>query len=50
MGSRFRLRYFAGLFNLLDDRTGYPVGLEVPSGITVARLPRTARFGLTGSF
>jgi len=50
MGARFRLRYFAGVFNLLDDRTGYPVGLEVPSGITVARLPRTARLGLTGSF
>jgi hypothetical protein len=50
MGARFRLRYFAGVFNLLDDRTGYPVGLEVPSGITVPRLPRTARFGLTGTF
>jgi outer membrane receptor for ferrienterochelin and colicins len=50
MGARLRLRYFAGVFNLLDDRTGYPVGAEVPSGITVARLPRTARFGLAGSF
>jgi outer membrane receptor for ferrienterochelin and colicin len=50
MGPRLRLRYFAGVFNLLDDRTGYPVGAEVPSGITVFRLPRTARFGLSGSF
>jgi len=50
MGSRLRLRYYAGVFNLLDDRTGYPVGAEVPAGPTVARLPRTARLGLTGSF
>jgi outer membrane receptor for ferrienterochelin and colicin len=50
MGSRLRLRYYAGIFNLLDDRTGYPVGAEVASGTTVARLPRTGRFGLAGSF
>jgi outer membrane receptor for ferrienterochelin and colicins len=45
-----RLRYFAGLFNLLDDRAGYPVGAEVASGTTVARLPRTGRIGLAASF
>jgi outer membrane receptor protein involved in Fe transport len=50
VGSRLRLRYFAGVFNVLDDRTGYPVGAEVLSGNTVARLPRTARIGLAGSF
>jgi len=50
VGARVRLRYFAGVFNLLDDRTGYPVGNEVLSGITVQRLPRTARLGLAGSF
>jgi outer membrane receptor for ferrienterochelin and colicin len=50
MGTRLRLRYYAGVFNLLDDRTGYPVGAEVASGTTVARLPRTARLGLAGSF
>jgi outer membrane receptor for ferrienterochelin and colicins len=50
LGSHVRLRYFAGIFNLLDDRTGYPVGAEVLSGTTVARLPRTARLGLAGSF
>jgi hypothetical protein len=50
MGTHLRLRYFAGVFNLLDDRTGYPVGAEVLSGNTVARLPRTARIGLAASF
>ena len=50
MGTRLRLRYFAGVFNLLDDRTGYPVGAEVLSGNVVPRLPRTARLGLAGSF
>lgn len=50
MGSRLRVRYYAGVFNLLDDRTGYPVGAEVSAGPTVARLPRTARFGLAGTF
>ena len=30
LAHRFRLRYFAGLFNLLNDRTGgYLVGAEV---------------------
>lgn len=46
----WRLRYFAGVFNLLDDRTGYPVGAEVASGITVPRYGRTARLGLAWSF
>jgi outer membrane receptor protein involved in Fe transport len=47
---RLRLRYFGGLFNLLDDRAGYPVGTEVASGPTVARMPRTARVGLALAF
>jgi hypothetical protein len=46
----WRLRYFAGVFNLLDDRTGFPVGAEVASGTTVARYPRTARMGLGWTF
>ncbi len=46
----WRMRYFAGVYNLLDDRTGYPVGAEVASGTTVARYPRTARMGLGWSF
>ena len=46
----WRMRYFAGVFNLLDDRTGYPVGAEVASGPTVARYPRTARLGMAWSF
>jgi len=50
MGPRLRVRYFAGVFNLLDDRTGYPVGAEVGAEPLVVRLPRTARLGLTGSF
>jgi hypothetical protein len=44
----WRLRYFAGLFNLFDihDRTrGYPVGAEVPAS-TVPRYGRSARIGL----
>jgi outer membrane receptor protein involved in Fe transport len=49
-GRRARLRYFGGLFNLLDDRAGYPVGAEVASGTTAARLPRTARVGLALAF
>jgi outer membrane receptor protein involved in Fe transport len=47
---RLRVRYFGGVFNLLDDRAGYPVGTEVASGPTVARLPRTARIGLAFAF
>jgi outer membrane receptor for ferrienterochelin and colicins len=46
----FRLRYFTGVFNLLDDRAGYPVGAEVASGLTVARQMRTARLGLALAF
>jgi outer membrane receptor protein involved in Fe transport len=49
-GHRARLRYFGGVFNLLDDRSGYPVGAEAASGVTVARLPRTARVGLALAF
>src|SRR5262249_48598417 len=45
-GRGFRLRYFAGVFNLLDDRAGYPVGAEVAAGTTVARQMRSARGGL----
>jgi outer membrane receptor protein involved in Fe transport len=47
---RFRLRYFGGVFNLLDDRTGYPVGGEVPAGLTVPRYGRTVRAGLAFTF
>jgi hypothetical protein len=46
----WRLRYFAGIFNLLDDRSGYPVGTEVASGLTVPRYGRTARLGLAFAF
>jgi outer membrane receptor protein involved in Fe transport len=50
----WRMRYFAGLFNVLDDRTGYPVGLEVGAGPTgapvVARYGRSARMGLAFAF
>jgi outer membrane receptor protein involved in Fe transport len=49
-GRRLRVRYFGGVFNLLDDRAGYPVGTEVASGPTVARMPRTARVGLALAF
>jgi outer membrane receptor protein involved in Fe transport len=49
-GRRLRARYFGGVFNLLDDRAGYPVGTEVASGPTVARMPRTARVGLALAF
>jgi hypothetical protein len=48
----WRLRYFAGLFNLLDVRgyaSGYPVGPEVPS-TTVPRYGRSARIGLSVGF
>jgi outer membrane receptor for ferrienterochelin and colicins len=48
----WRLRYFAGLFNLLDVHgygPGYPVGPEVPSP-TVPRYGRSARLGLSLSF
>jgi outer membrane receptor for ferrienterochelin and colicins len=44
----WRIRYFAGLFNLFDikDRArGYPVGAEVPAS-TVPRYGRSARIGL----
>lgn len=44
-----RLRYFAGVFNLLDVRAGYPVGAEGPTP-TVARVGRSFRFGLTLAF
>jgi outer membrane receptor protein involved in Fe transport len=47
---RYRMRYFAGVFNLLDDRTGYPVGGEVPAGQSVPRYGRTVRAGLAFSF
>jgi outer membrane receptor for ferrienterochelin and colicins len=50
LGTRVRLRYFGGLYNLLDDRAGYPVGTEVAAGPTVARAPRTARLGLALAF
>jgi outer membrane receptor for ferrienterochelin and colicins len=50
LGPRFRLRYFGGLFNLLDERAGYPVGTEVAAGPTVARQARTARVGLALAF
>jgi len=49
---RWRLRYFAGLFNVLDVRgygAGIPVGPEVPS-LTVPRYGRSARLGLSLSF
>jgi outer membrane receptor protein involved in Fe transport len=49
---RWRLRYFAGLFNLLDVRgygPGIPVGPEVPSP-TVPRYGRSARVGLSLAF
>jgi outer membrane receptor protein involved in Fe transport len=45
-----RLRYFAGVFNVLDDRSGYPVGAEVASGITVPRYGRQGRAGLAFTF
>ena len=49
---RWRLRYFAGLFNVLDVRgygSGVPVGREVPS-TTVPRYGRSARVGLSIGF
>jgi outer membrane receptor protein involved in Fe transport len=46
----WRLRYFAGVYNLLDDRTPYPVGLEVGSGNTVPRYGRTVRMGMAFTF
>ncbi len=48
----WRLRYFAGLFNLLDVRgygAGFPVGEEVLSP-TVPRYGRSARVGLAAAF
>jgi outer membrane receptor protein involved in Fe transport len=44
----WRLRYFAGIYNVLDvrgARTGFPVGPEVPS-LSVPRYGRSARVGL----
>jgi outer membrane receptor for ferrienterochelin and colicins len=48
----WHLRYFAGLFNVLDvnDRwTGFPTGLEVPAP-TVLRYGRSGRVGLQVAF
>lgn len=48
----WRLRYFAGLFNLLDVRSyapGIPVGPEVPTP-TVPRYGRSARLGMSVAF
>ena len=48
----WRLRYFVGLFNLLDvrqPRAGYPVGPEVPL-LTVPRYGRSARLALQLAF
>ena len=48
----WRLRYFAGIFNLFDLRswqTGFPVGPEVPAA-TVRRYGRSARLGLQLAF
>jgi outer membrane receptor for ferrienterochelin and colicins len=50
VGARLRLRYFGGLYNLLDERAGTPVGREVAAGATVAREARTARLGLALAF
>src|SRR5262249_60184465 len=38
----WRLRYFAGIFNLLADRGGYPVGTAGGSGLTAPRYGRPA--------
>jgi outer membrane receptor protein involved in Fe transport len=49
---RWRLRWFAGLFNVLDVHgygPGFPVGPEVPSP-TVPRYGRSARLGLSLAF
>jgi outer membrane receptor for ferrienterochelin and colicins len=49
---RWHLRWFAGLFNVLDVRgygPGFPVGPEVPSP-TVPRYGRSARLGLSLAF
>lgn len=46
------LRYFAGVFNVLDvvgPRTGFPVGPDLPSP-TVARYGRQARLGVSYRF
>jgi outer membrane receptor for ferrienterochelin and colicins len=48
----WRLRYFGGLFNVLDVNerwTGFPTGLEVPAP-TVLRYGRSGRIGLQVSF
>ena len=48
----WRLRYFAGVFNVLDVRgagSGYPVGVEIPTP-TVPRYGLAARIGATWSF
>jgi outer membrane receptor protein involved in Fe transport len=47
---RVRLRYFGGLFNLLDERAGTPVGAEVAAGPTIARQARSGRLGLALAF
>jgi outer membrane receptor for ferrienterochelin and colicins len=50
--ARWRLHYFAGLFNVLDVRgyaSGIPVGPEVPA-LTVPRYGRSARLGLSLAF
>jgi outer membrane receptor for ferrienterochelin and colicins len=46
----WRLRYFGGVFNVLDDRTPYPVGAEVAAGPTVPRYGRTMRLGAAWTF
>lgn len=48
----WRLRYFAGVFNLLDVRgagSGFPAGQEIPA-LTVPRYGRSARVGVSWSF
>jgi hypothetical protein len=48
----WHLRYFAGLFNVLDVRgyaAGIPVGPEVPA-TTVPRYGRSARLGASIAF
>jgi outer membrane receptor for ferrienterochelin and colicins len=48
----WRLRYFAGIFNLLDVRSyssGFPAGEEIPFA-TVPRYGRSARVGLSFAY
>ena len=48
----YRLRYFAGLFNLLDvrdARTGFPTSVDYPP-ILIPRYGRSMRAGLAASF